>query len=385
LLVADESTWRSVEVEAGSTETIERWLESKDPSNGVEGARFKRAVRALLVENARLRSVLGHCPRGIAVLDEQGNLTGHNRELAELLGVTPALGEPMAQYFEKTDNSLLDGVVARAGTTRRAAAVLRIENGGEGRDIEFLAATLPSEGDRSIGVVLAGEDRTADIHDETERRTIDDANRLGAWAMGNAATLREVEAFRTEAEEALHAGENDRAKEVLAQLASVLRRHDGRPSGTLARSDVGAIARRAARLSWVGNARRSVTIHVEIDDPVHVAFSDRDLSQVLANVLDNAVHAVEDAGKFGFVVISANRVPARNTVEIAIKDDGVGIAPHRLKDCFELVETERSDGGRGVGLAIARALVESVGGSIRALSEPGRGTTVMIELPEANV
>lgn len=381
--MADEITWRSVEVEAGSTETIESWLDSKEPAHAVENARFKRALRALLVENARLRSVLGHCPRGIAVLDEQGNLTGHNRELGELLGITPALGEPMAQYFAKTDSSLLDGVVARAGTTRRAAAVLRIENGGEGRDIEFLAATLPSEGDRSIGVVLAGEDRTADIHDETERRTIDDANRLGAWAMGNAATLREVDAFRTEAEEALREGDVERAKEVLAQLASILRRHEGRPSGTLARADVGAIARRAARLSWVGNARRSVTIHVEVDEPVHVAFSDRDLSQVLANVLDNAVHAVEDAGKFGFVVISANRVPARRTVEIAIKDDGVGIAPHRLKDCFELVETERSDGGRGVGLAIARALVESVGGSIRALSEPGRGTTVMIELPEA--
>jgi nitrogen fixation/metabolism regulation signal transduction histidine kinase len=381
--LADEITWRSVEVEAGSTETIESWLESKDPSVGLENARFKRAVRALLVENARLRSVLGHCPRGIAVLDEQGNLTGHNRELTALLGVTPALGEPMAQYFAKTDNSLLDGVVARAGTTRRAAAVLRIEDGGDGRDIEFLAATLPSDKDRSIGVVLAGEDRTAAIHDEAERRTIDDANRIGAWAMGNAATLREVEAFRTEAEQALEAGDPERAKNVLAQLKSVLSRHEGRPSGTPARSDVGAVARRAARLSWVGRARRNVAIHVEVDEPVHVAFSDRDLSQVLANILDNAVHAVEGAGKFGFVVISASRVPTKKTVEIAIKDDGVGIAPHRLKDCFELVETERADGGRGVGLAIARALVESVGGTIRAISEPGRGTTVMIELPEA--
>ena len=377
----DDPTWRSVEVEEGAIGVVEEWLARSEPA-AIDTARAKKCVRALLAENARLRSVLGHCPKGIAVLDEKGNLTGHNRELVALLGLEPVLGEPMAQHFAETDRELLAGVVKRAGTTRRAAAVLRTTEGESARDLEFLAATLPSGDARSIGVVLAGEDRTVAIADETTRQTIDDANRYGAFAVGSTASLREVEAFRADADAALERGETKRAREALQGLRRLLARAPERPSGAAARADVGDVARQAARLSWTGRARRTVGIHVEIDEKLDVACAELDLAQVLSNVLDNAVHAVEDANRFGFVTVRAQRVPERSAVEITVKDDGVGIDPGRLKRIFDPFETSR-DGATGVGLSISRTIIESLGGTIRALSEPGRGTTMIIELPEA--
>lgn len=379
--MSEEPTWRSVEVEAGAVEAVENWLDRPEEAP-LDNARFKRAVRAMLAENARLRSVLGHCPKGIAVLDESGRLTGHNRELAALLEAQPSLGESIGRYFADTDEALLRGVIARAGTTRRAAAVLRTTS-GEGRDLEFFAATLPSESSRSIGVVLAGDDRTVSLHDESARRSIEEANRVGAWAIGNEATIGVVEAIRAEAETALERGDVDRVRATLAALRDVLVRRRSRPNASPESTEVGAVARRAARLSWVGGARQRPEIHVAIEEPLHVACSERDLAQVLANVLDNAVHAVDDAERFGVISVTAARVPGRDAIEIVIRDDGVGIDPARLQRCFEPHETTRDDGAAGVGLAIARSLVESVGGTIRAISEAGRGTVVVIELPRA--
>jgi signal transduction histidine kinase len=169
----------------------------------------------------------------------------------------------------------------------------------------------------------------------------------------------------------------------LRALAGVLARRPDGAKRSDRRCEVGDVARRAARLSWTGSARRDAAIHVEIDETFFVACDAHDLAQVLSNVLDNAVHAVRDAARFGCVTVNAARVADREAVEIVVKDDGVGIDPHRLQRIFDPHETTRDDGAVGVGLAVARALVESLGGSIRALSEPGRGTTMIVEVPEA--
>src|SRR5688572_19785319 len=107
---AEESSWRSVEVEEGSPAAIVRGL-SEDAASEIEQARFRKGVRHLLSENARLRSVLGHCPKGIAVLDEHGNLCGYNREFVELVGKAPSLGEPVVEHFSPTDRDLLRTVI----------------------------------------------------------------------------------------------------------------------------------------------------------------------------------------------------------------------------------------------------------------------------------
>jgi len=100
------------------------------------------------------------------------------------------------------------------------------------------------------------------------------------------------------------------------------------------------------------------------------------LKQVLWNVALNALEALGDAP--GEVVVSTAREDGQ--VRIVVTDTGPGIARDRLPRVFEPFRTTKRD-GMGLGLAIARRIVESHRGHIRVESEPGRGTSVTITVP----
>ncbi|MEX0832955.1 MAG: ATP-binding protein [Actinomycetota bacterium] len=107
------------------------------------------------------------------------------------------------------------------------------------------------------------------------------------------------------------------------------------------------------------------------------------LHQVLFNLLDNAVRFTPPGGE---VTVSAARVNGR--CEVTVADTGPGIPPEHLPRLFERfyrVDPARSreDGGTGIGLAIARSVVEAHGGRIRAESEEGKGTRFTFDLPVA--
>jgi signal transduction histidine kinase len=119
---------------------------------------------------------------------------------------------------------------------------------------------------------------------------------------------------------------------------------------------------------------------VEAVDGTLVADPDR-LTQVLRNLVRNAVASTRPGEH---VTISAR---ARDDhLEIAIADDGRGIPADQLEQIFERFHRldpgrARDSGGSGLGLPIARALVEAHGGSIRAQSSPAGGAIFVIDLP----
>lgn len=105
------------------------------------------------------------------------------------------------------------------------------------------------------------------------------------------------------------------------------------------------------------------------------------LSQVFRNLIRNAVQhsAVGDP-----VTITVHAMDGR--IEIAVADNGPGIPPDELPRVFERfhrvdASRARDRGGSGLGLPIARAIVEAHGGQIWAESSPGGGTTIRFELP----
>jgi CheY-like chemotaxis protein len=111
----------------------------------------------------------------------------------------------------------------------------------------------------------------------------------------------------------------------------------------------------------------------------------RRLHQVLSNVLSNAVKFTPEGGS-----IALDCTTRAASIEIRIRDSGEGIASEFLPFVFDRFRqadsrTTRKHGGLGLGLAIARHLVEQHDGSICAESDgPGLGTTVTIRLPAAS-
>lgn len=101
------------------------------------------------------------------------------------------------------------------------------------------------------------------------------------------------------------------------------------------------------------------------------------LSEALLNILHNAVQAVGDSGEVRVASRSAN-----GELVIEIADNGCGMAPETLAKIFDPFYTTREVGaGTGLGLTVARDIVQAHEGSIAVASEPGHGTTVTVKLP----
>ena len=123
-------------------------------------------------------------------------------------------------------------------------------------------------------------------------------------------------------------------------------------------------------------------LRAEVDDQKLLVLGDRaKTDQALQNIVDNALKFTSQ----GEVVVAATSDHGR--VEISVRDTGPGIPPKDLPRIFErFYKVDRSRGGKpgsGLGLSIARHLVELQGGTISADSRPGIGTEVRVRLPRA--
>jgi heavy metal sensor kinase len=131
---------------------------------------------------------------------------------------------------------------------------------------------------------------------------------------------------------------------------------------------------------------RSMTIRLAKNGQVPLRADPEDLQLVWSNLLENAVRYSPEGGSVEMSVACANGGPARITVE----DHGPGIPADELPHIFERFyrgdpSRNRATGGFGLGLAIAKALVEAYGGSINADSTPGAGTRMTVELPASEI
>ena len=115
---------------------------------------------------------------------------------------------------------------------------------------------------------------------------------------------------------------------------------------------------------------------------LHAGLRPEVLGQIVSALLHNAAEAVPE-GRAGHVEVTA-RPTEDGRIQLDVTDDGAGMSPEVLRRAFEPFFSTRGEGkGSGLGLPVARALVESLGGELRLESRPGLGTTATLVLPEA--
>ncbi len=172
--------------------------------------------------------------------------------------------------------------------------------------------------------------------------------------------------------------EVDRLTRLAASL-DVLAGAEERP-GVARDVDVGILVRGAVDLVAPSFARRSIGVAVEVAPALHARVRPDELTQVLANLLQNAVRYTPEGGR---VEIAAARVT--DGLDIRVANTGPGIPPEdlpRVWERFYRVEKsrDRERGGAGIGLAIVKQLVEGAGGRVGVTSEGG-WTTFRLTLP----
>jgi CheY-like chemotaxis protein len=107
------------------------------------------------------------------------------------------------------------------------------------------------------------------------------------------------------------------------------------------------------------------------------------LGQAFLNLLLDAAQAIpENAASKHEVRVSLGRTPAGAAL-VEISDTGASMTPEMLAHAFDPHRSRKPGGPAGMGLPVARAVIESLGGVVSVESEPGRGTTARVELPAA--
>jgi signal transduction histidine kinase len=148
------------------------------------------------------------------------------------------------------------------------------------------------------------------------------------------------------------------------------------PLGTLIRRALGAVEVQAAE--------KGLRLELDCDEEVVVRSDPARLNQILLNLLSNAVKFTEEGSVRVTMSEAPADVPRAGGVELRVRDTGPGISADELDRIFQEFEQSAGASGRGtgLGLAISRKLATLLGGELTVESEPGRGSTFILRLPE---
>jgi Signal transduction histidine kinase len=130
----------------------------------------------------------------------------------------------------------------------------------------------------------------------------------------------------------------------------------------------------------VNEKHQDFTVLIDKNIPLHLVGDDQRITQVVANLMSNAVKFTPEGGSIQLKAHMLEEEEDSCTVKVSVKDSGIGISPEqqaRLFSSFSQAEssTTRKFGGTGLGLAISKYIVEKMNGRIWVESELGKGST----------
>ncbi|MDC0358190.1 ATP-binding protein [Oligoflexia bacterium] len=354
------------------------------------------------------RSVIDLSPSGLLMVDSQGKIVLVNSQIQSLFGYTmeELLNQPLETLLPKAIRDKHKENV-RSFVTKGAARAM-----GEGRDLEGCrkdGSYLPVEvglapveirGERCVLAAVndityrkEAEEQLQEINDELQRSNEDLESFAYVASHDLKAPLQAIQKLirmiAEDSETVLSEGgkkkfellknRSERMKRLLESLLEYSRA--GREKHLAEIIHTSQFARELVEL-----IHPPETFVIEIDEalPTITAYK-APLQKVFMNLISNAIKH-HDREK-GVIRLSVAKVNCDNDmVEFTIVDDGPGIPEKYQEQIFEMFQTLKPRDqveGSGMGLAIVKKTVESLGGSIRVESTEGRGTTFRFTLPRS--
>jgi PAS domain S-box-containing protein len=368
-----------------------------------EIAERERAEAALAQLNRRHRLILDSAGEGIYGIDLTGRTTFVNPAAARMLGweVEELLGQLIQEIVCHTTR---DGTpyshdtctilaACRDGVVCHVPEDVFWRRDGTSFLVEYVSTPI-REHDRPTGAVVIFKDITERKQIEREMQTADRLAMVGQLASGlaheigtplniiggNAELLRmELRARQCDTGEVdaiiQHA---DRITRLIQQLLTFARAKE-QPLATLAVHE--PLANSLSLLETRFN-RQGITIILEVSsDLPYIRGRAEQLEQLFLNVLVNAWHAMPGGGT---LTITAGVTPDQK-LRLSFRDTGTGMSAEVLARVFEPFYTTKGEHGTGLGLAICKQIIDGHQGTISLQSTPGVGTTVIVELPQADI
>jgi nitrogen fixation/metabolism regulation signal transduction histidine kinase len=164
--------------------------------------------------------------------------------------------------------------------------------------------------------------------------------------------------------------------ESLSEIAGAFSSFASMPKPTLRRIDLGEIIQNTVALyEQVTEAEMTVDLP---NQAIPILADEDQLSRALQNLVKNALQSIENSPGFVKIIV----LPQDSTVEVRVQDSGSGI-PEEIQSKVFQPNFSTKTSGMGLGLAMVKRTVESVGGSIRFETQEGIGTTFILEFPLA--
>lgn len=178
--------------------------------------------------------------------------------------------------------------------------------------------------------------------------------------------------------------ESARTSRLVDDLLLLARADSGTDNLRLSLTDLAATGREAADQAMILAEPKNIQVSTEIPTtPVLVNGDEQALARLFLILLDNAVKYSNEGGHVTFAIRSSD-----SDAEVVVSDTGIGIAATDLPRIFDRFwradkVRSRASGGAGLGLSIARWIVQRHAGEIQIASEPGQGSRVVVTLPQA--
>jgi two-component system phosphate regulon sensor histidine kinase PhoR len=344
----------------------------------------KGTVQDLSQERNKLSAVLETMADGVVVVDSGGTV---------LLANPAALTMFMVTEAQIINRRLVE--VLRDGQLHRLVADCFSTGKSQRGDVELLrprrflsVAATPLAEVRSREALLTMHDRTGVRQSETSHREF--VSNVSHELRNPLASVKAmVETLEDGAiEEGVVAREflerirhdTDRMNNLVDDLLELSRLESGQLG--LQRNAVDlAVLVAEVKCSFDHRANDlKIDLEAPVPDGLPTVNADADrLRQVLINLVENALRFTRPHG-----LITICTVKRSSSIEVLVRDTGVGMAPEHLPHLFERfykVDRSRRDGGTGLGLAIVKEIVEAHGGQVWAESKEGEGSTFGFTLP----
>jgi two-component system NtrC family sensor kinase len=166
----------------------------------------------------------------------------------------------------------------------------------------------------------------------------------------------------------------ERCRRITHDLLKFSRKVEGEQASL----DLNALLREMVEMVQHRARAENVSFRLDLAPLPTLVASPSKLQQIVLNILNNAVDALE--GRGGTVTLTSRA--KRDRVVVAFSDNGPGIPPENLHRIFEPFFTTKPVGrGTGLGLAVCYGLAQQMGGTLEAESRPGEGATFILTLP----
>lgn len=349
-------------------------------------------IQKRIAESERLRQyfeqILDHLPAGVIVCRATGQIDYANRLVRDGWN----MGLPCQGHNSAAANSNQCGrcpAAAVAGARMVPSSILQAAP--TGRMFEITHVPLTWDGTNPARILIAS--------DVTEEKVLAQRlHRAERLAVAGEIAAGVVHAVNNPLDGVCRAlqlagrdpGNSKRTSEMLAlaqegvqRIAGITRtllnlaRADESP--TMVQVDPNGLVQDALRFVELRAQSRGIRLKAEpAPDVPHVLGEPRALNEVLVNLLLNAIDASTQGGE---IIVRTHR-GADGTAELAVTDQGGGIAPQHLESIFEpFFSTKPTGQGTGLGLSVARRIIEAHGGEISVESKLGVSSTFRVKLP----